>query len=106
MKRDISCRYGEFPKFALGFTGDLTHADNNPGQYIDSDLVELLRFLKDNGHLDNTMLVVMGDHGARYSAVRWYVSGRQGESHSTCALYTRSSLCKQLVNILLTQHVN
>ena len=64
-------RYKDVPKFGLGFSGDLTHADNNPGQFIDADLAKTLRYLKDNGHLDNTLLIVMGDHGARYSGVRW-----------------------------------
>ena len=45
--------------------------DNFPGQYIDKDLVRTLRWLKDNGHFENTLLIVMGDHGARYSKVRW-----------------------------------
>ena len=66
-----SHRYKDTPKFGLGFTGDLTHADNNPGQYIDKDLKRTLRWLKDNGHFENTLLIVMGDHGARYSKVRW-----------------------------------
>lgn len=63
-------RYDSTPKFGFGFTGDLTHADNSPGQYIDRDLRDFLQWLKGEGHLNNTLLVVGGDHGARYSKVR------------------------------------
>ena len=33
--KDFFLRYPESPKFAMGFLGELSHADNNPAQYID-----------------------------------------------------------------------
>ena len=66
----VSFRYKDIPKFGFGFSGDLTHADNSPGQYSDKDLAAFLKFLKEDGHLENTLLIVAGDHGARYSKVR------------------------------------
>ena len=72
-------KYKSVPRFSFGFIGELSHADNNPAQHIDRDLVALLQTLKKNGALDNTLLVVMGDHGARYSKVRHSLQGKLEE---------------------------
>lgn len=52
------------------FHGELSHDDNNPVEYMDNDLMQMFKTMKDSGFLDNTLLIVMGDHGARYSKVR------------------------------------
>ncbi|KAK2142660.1 hypothetical protein LSH36_926g00042 [Paralvinella palmiformis] len=77
--KDLFVKYPTVPKFAFGFIGELSHADNNPAQYIDNDLKEFLEYLRVNGHLENTLLIVMGDHGARYSAVRQTTQGKLEE---------------------------
>jgi membrane-anchored protein YejM (alkaline phosphatase superfamily) len=45
-------------------------------QVIDKDLQAYLERLKSNGALNNTMLLVMGDHGNRFDAIRNTVIGR------------------------------
>ncbi|XP_071085114.1 uncharacterized protein [Haliotis cracherodii] len=77
--KDFFVSYNNVSRFAFGFSVELTHWDNNPGEYMDRDLVDFLQFLQKKGYLDNTMLVVMGDHGARYSKVRNTVQGKLEE---------------------------
>ena len=35
--KDLFVKYPTVPKFAFGFIGELSHADNNPAQYIGND---------------------------------------------------------------------
>lgn len=77
--KDFFTKYNNVSKFAFMFGSELTHWDNNPGEYMDSDFVDLLTYLKKKGHLDNTVLIVFGDHGARYSKVRYTVQGKMEE---------------------------
>ena len=77
--KDFFRKYAEVPKFAFSFMGELSHHDNNPVEYVDDDIVALLEDLRKEGHLENTLVVVMGDHGARYSKVRQTVQGKLEE---------------------------
>ncbi|XP_064638766.1 uncharacterized protein LOC135494587 isoform X2 [Lineus longissimus] len=77
--RDFFVKYHNVSKFGIIFHGELTHADNNPGEHIDTDLVKFLVALKSGHYLDNTLLVVMSDHGARYSTVRHTIQGKLEE---------------------------
>ena len=45
----------------------------------DADLKEFLEYMKLKGHLDNTLLLVMGDHGARFSTARKTLQGKLEE---------------------------
>ena len=45
----------------------------------DTDLRDFLEYLKRNGHLDNTLLLVMADHGARFSIARKTLQGKLEE---------------------------
>jgi hypothetical protein len=77
--KDFFVKYDNVSKFAFMFGSELTHWDNNPGEYMDDDFVGLFEFLKHNGHLENTVLIIFGDHGARYSKVRYTVQGKMEE---------------------------
>ena len=71
--------YPDTPKFAFSFMGELSHNDNNPAEYADAAVVEMLEELRTSGGLDNTLVIVMGDHGARYSKVRQTTQGKLEE---------------------------
>lgn len=43
------------------------------------DVFELLKSLKEDNHLDNTMLIVFGDHGARFDEIRSTLQGKLEE---------------------------
>jgi hypothetical protein len=77
--RQFYMRYRENPRFALAFINSLSHNDNNPSEYADMDIARLLEFLKKTKNLDNTLLIVMGDHGARYSKLRQTTQGKMEE---------------------------
>ncbi|KAK7466791.1 hypothetical protein BaRGS_00037107 [Batillaria attramentaria] len=76
---DFFLQYRNISRFAFGFHGELTHWDNNPADYLDADLANVLRRLRRNGVLEDTVLIIMGDHGARYSKVRYTVQGKLEE---------------------------
>lgn len=76
---DFFVEYHNVSKFAFGFHVEFTHSDNNPAQYIDADLARFIRRLKNNNILDDTVLIIMADHGARYSKVRSTVQGKLEE---------------------------
>ncbi|XP_076453448.1 uncharacterized protein LOC143288706 [Babylonia areolata] len=76
---DFFIKYNNVSRFAFGFHVELSHNDNNPAQYIDSDLVGFLRRLRQQKILEDTVLIIFGDHGARYSKVRSTVQGKLEE---------------------------
>lgn len=57
--------YKSKPKFLFGFHGELSHDDYNLIGVADDDVVEFLTELNSSGTLNNTLLVLMADHGHR-----------------------------------------
>ncbi|KAL8574792.1 hypothetical protein ACOMHN_031899 [Nucella lapillus] len=76
---DFFVQYDNVSRFAFGFHGELSHNDNNPAEYIDGDLVEFLRRLKQRHILEDTVVIIYGDHGARYNKVRHTMQGKLEE---------------------------
>nr|KAG5697935.1 hypothetical protein BaRGS_026873 [Batillaria attramentaria] len=77
--RDLFSVYRNYPKFFFGFHSEMSHDYNNKVQALDDDLVSFLKDLEDNGHLNSTLLVLMADHGARYSYLRATAQGKLEE---------------------------
>ena len=71
--------YPNTPKFAFAFVGYLAHAHPNHLSYADYDLLHLLKFLVKNKYDQNTMLVLLGDHGSRNDDVRNTMQGKLEE---------------------------
>ncbi|GFT83877.1 uncharacterized protein NPIL_74251 [Nephila pilipes] len=71
--------YSDVPKFAFGFHGELSHDDYNMVGYADSDLEKFLKGLHDDGILNNTLLIMLSDHGHRFSSIREMQQGKQEE---------------------------
>jgi len=57
--------YKEQPKFVFGFHGELSHDSYNDIGVVDNDLYSWVKDLHDLGHLNNTILILMSDHGHR-----------------------------------------
>lgn len=57
--------YKSKPKFLFGFHGELSHDDYNLIEAADNDLVTFLENLENSGALENTLLILMADHGHR-----------------------------------------
>lgn len=55
----------EGKRFSFTFISDISHDDFNVITTADEELMGLLRSLKLGGRLEDTVLVIMGDHGTR-----------------------------------------
>ena len=71
--------YGNTPKFSFVSFAPLTHENVNSLGYADDDFKSLLQHLKEESFLNSTFLVVFGDHGARFSALRLTIQGKLEE---------------------------
>ncbi|XP_046142481.1 uncharacterized protein LOC114874273 [Osmia bicornis bicornis] len=67
------------PKFMFGFHGELSHDSYNDIGVVDDDLHNWLKDLHEFGHLNNTVLILMSDHGHRFAEIRNTVQGKQEE---------------------------
>ncbi|CAL1544504.1 unnamed protein product [Lymnaea stagnalis] len=68
--RDLFYMYEDRPKFMFHFYATLSHHDNNDLMKADHDLMLLLEHLEKRGYLNQTIVVLMGDHGARFAKYR------------------------------------
>ena len=68
--------YKKRPKFSLVFNGELTHGNAFQLPAVDDEVLAFLERLNAGGILENTMLVMMSDHGARFSGLRKTERGR------------------------------
>ncbi|XP_033207740.1 uncharacterized protein LOC117167143 isoform X2 [Belonocnema kinseyi] len=71
--------YKDQPKFIFGFHGELSHDSYNDIGAADEDVYHWIKSLNSSGHLNNTILIVMSDHGHRFAAIRNTVQGKQEE---------------------------
>ncbi|XP_067014130.2 uncharacterized protein [Anabrus simplex] len=71
--------YREKPKFLFAFHGELSHDSYNNVGSADLDLLEWLQTLNQEGHLNNTLLIIMSDHGHRFADIRNTQQGKQEE---------------------------
>ncbi|KAK6186940.1 hypothetical protein SNE40_006196 [Patella caerulea] len=77
--KDMFKVYGSTRKFMFGFHGEISHENNNNIEYMDEDIVELFQYLESSGYLNDTLLIFMSDHGARFGKFRSTVQGKQEE---------------------------
>ncbi|KAK0041775.1 hypothetical protein Bpfe_028817 [Biomphalaria pfeifferi] len=77
--KDIFVSYPNKRKFLLHFLVDMSHDDNNLITMMDLDIRDVVKFLYDNNYLNNTLLILMGDHGARYDKARHTWAGKMEE---------------------------
>lgn len=77
--KEFYVMYDKVPKFFFGFHSEVSHNDNNLVETADEDLYHLLKSLNDGGHLKNTLVILMSDHGARFSSLRSSLQGKQEE---------------------------
>lgn len=63
--KNIFDTYRDKPKFIFGFHGELSHDSYNDIGAADDDVNKWVKDLQDDGHLNNTLLILMSDHGHR-----------------------------------------
>lgn len=73
---DFFDKYKNLPKFAFAFSGE---HDNQPAEQSDEDLLDFLKSMRRNRNFNNTLLIVMSDHGARYNGNRHSIEGKLEE---------------------------
>ncbi|XP_012284761.1 uncharacterized protein LOC105702073 [Orussus abietinus] len=71
--------YRNQPKFVFGFHGELSHDSYNDIGVADDDLYNWLKELNEDGHMNNTILILMSDHGHRFADIRRTLQGKQEE---------------------------
>ncbi|CAF3375943.1 unnamed protein product [Rotaria socialis] len=77
--RDLFQMYPGQPKFSFVFHAQYSHDSNNALPYADDELVEFLKLMNERGYFDNTMFILMTDHGARFSSLRNTYQGKLEE---------------------------
>ncbi|XP_043526689.1 uncharacterized protein LOC122537526 [Frieseomelitta varia] len=77
--KEIFNVYKHQPKFLFGFHGELSHDSYNDIGVVDEDLYNWLKDLHEFGHLNNTVLILMSDHGHRFAKIRNTLQGKQEE---------------------------
>lgn len=77
----LQAHYPQSPKFIFSFHGELSHDSINLIGVADNDLLAWLRDLQQSrdAELDNTILILMSDHGNRFANVRDTLQGKQEE---------------------------
>lgn len=75
LKQFVSAYKGK-RKFLFSFLAELSHEYPNLLANGDDDFLEFVKWLKENGHLDNTVLIFFSDHGARIDKIRNTFVGR------------------------------
>ncbi|XP_053620713.1 uncharacterized protein LOC128681114 isoform X2 [Plodia interpunctella] len=93
-------------KFIFTFVVDITHEDFNVITTADDDFLEfLIRFNKE-GHLKDTLLVVMSDHGPKYAQIRNTPQGRLEERLPFMSFVLPEKLKTERPNALLALQRN
>ena len=77
--RDLFDMYPSQPKFSFVFHSQYSHDSNNLLPYGDEELLDFLQLMFQRGYFDNTMFVLMSDHGARFSSLRKTYQGKLEE---------------------------
>ena len=62
-------------KFSFLFHTELSNSRSDHLQLADDDFTEFLTNMNAEGHLDDTVLIAMSDHGARYPFIRYTFQG-------------------------------
>ena len=77
--RDLFDMYPSQPKFSFLFHSQYSHDSNNRLPYGDDELLEFLKLMYQRGYFDNTIFILMTDHGARFSSLRKTYQGKLEE---------------------------
>ncbi|PIO57953.1 hypothetical protein TELCIR_20626, partial [Teladorsagia circumcincta] len=68
--REFMRVYRDMPRFLLMHQGLLSHDDINLIEVEDADVAQLLKSMHRSGELNNTVVIVMADHGHRFAKLR------------------------------------
>ncbi|CAK9291655.1 unnamed protein product [Gordionus sp. m RMFG-2023] len=75
--RDLMISFKSWPYFCLTYTTRLTHDDLNGIKYVDEMLVNYFTDLFKANALENTLIIIFGDHGMRFGGFRETYIGKK-----------------------------
>lgn len=78
-KFSVTMDLNDFPYFGFFWTVSLSHDYLNKPQLGDLDYKNFFKSLNDGGHLENTVLIFLSDHGIRWGSIRETYQGRMEE---------------------------
>lgn len=77
--KDFMLRYRSTPRFIFSFHGELSHDSINLISVADDDITNWLTDVKSSGILNDTVFIMMSDHGNRFSSIRNTLQGKLEE---------------------------
>ncbi|KAK2157322.1 hypothetical protein LSH36_193g02065 [Paralvinella palmiformis] len=77
--RDFFEAYPTLPKFTFVFHSEYSHEYISTLSLADETLRSFLQEFKTSGYLNNTLLILMADHGSRYAEIRESQQGKYEE---------------------------
>ena len=84
--KELYAVYPNQPKFSFLFHAEYSHEGNSESRWVDDDLLSFLIEMENLGHLNNTLLILMADHGARFQEYRKTLQGKYEERMPYMAL--------------------
>lgn len=78
-QRQFFDRYADCRKFSFVFHSEFSHDNSDRLRLADDDLRRHLTSLRDSGHLERTVVVLMSDHGPRFDHSRRTARGKYDE---------------------------
>lgn len=104
--REFYRMYPNQPKFSFLFHSELSHDKHSMSRLIDQDLKDLLWGLQERGELENTLLILMSDHGARFQSIRQTEQGKYEERQPYLALRFPPSFLRSHPEVLKNLKTN
>ncbi|XP_077988236.1 uncharacterized protein LOC144442738 [Glandiceps talaboti] len=98
--KEFQVKYKDVHKFGFSFLTELTHGNINSISAADEDFYQYLEYLYEEKYLENTLFIVFGDHGARYTAIRATFQGRLEERLPFMSIHVPQTLQKSHPQIL------
>ncbi|CAB3409769.1 unnamed protein product [Caenorhabditis bovis] len=83
--------YEDVPRFLLMHQSLLSHDDINLVGVEDDDLSSHLKLMNEEGHFDNSIVIVMADHGHRFAQLRGTHQGQLEERMPFFSIYLPKS---------------
>lgn len=71
--------YPDKPKFSFLFHSEFSHDGYGELGMADLDMKAFLEYMNDVGYLNNTVVILMSDHGARFQDIRSFTQGKYEE---------------------------
>ncbi|GFT36793.1 uncharacterized protein NPIL_471631 [Nephila pilipes] len=94
------------PYFGFSFLADLSHEYLSRVASADDQFEEFFKHLHEFGYLDNTVLIVMSDHGHRFDAIRTTQVGHVEERMPFFAIHIPKTISSKQTEILRTLSLN